>query len=53
MWLSARLLKRLLARKPKNLSFVEAASLLQAIEIADEGLERTAFFEGKIKVLYI
>ncbi|XP_010029188.2 2-methylene-furan-3-one reductase [Eucalyptus grandis] len=38
---------RLLALKPKNLSFVEAASLPAAIETAYEGLERTRFSSGK------
>uniref|UniRef100_A0A7N2L072 Enoyl reductase (ER) domain-containing protein n=1 Tax=Quercus lobata TaxID=97700 RepID=A0A7N2L072_QUELO len=39
--------ERLLALKPKNLSFVEAASLPLAIETAYEGLERTEFSAGK------
>ncbi|KAF8037520.1 hypothetical protein BT93_B0423 [Corymbia citriodora subsp. variegata] len=39
--------ERLLALKPKNLSFVEAASLPLAIETAYEGLERTGFSPGK------
>ncbi|KAL1807256.1 hypothetical protein DCAR_0833122 [Daucus carota subsp. sativus] len=39
--------ERLLALKPKNLSFVEAASLPLAIETAHEGLERSAFSAGK------
>ncbi|KAF8037524.1 hypothetical protein BT93_B0426 [Corymbia citriodora subsp. variegata] len=39
--------ERLLALKPKNLSFVEAASLPAAVETAYEGLERTRFSSGK------
>uniref|UniRef100_A0A2N9F2E6 Enoyl reductase (ER) domain-containing protein n=1 Tax=Fagus sylvatica TaxID=28930 RepID=A0A2N9F2E6_FAGSY len=39
--------ERLLALKPKNLSFVEAASLPLAIETAYEVLERTGFSAGK------
>ncbi|KAK3413233.1 hypothetical protein EUGRSUZ_I01801 [Eucalyptus grandis] len=39
--------ERLLALKPKNLSFVEAASLPLAIETAYEGLERAGFSPGK------
>ncbi|KAL8106322.1 hypothetical protein AgCh_029924 [Apium graveolens] len=39
--------EKLLALKPKNLSFVEAASLPLAIETAHEGLERSAFSAGK------
>ncbi|PQQ13545.1 2-methylene-furan-3-one reductase-like [Prunus yedoensis var. nudiflora] len=39
--------ERVLALKPKNLSFVEAASLPAAIETAYEGLERTEFSAGK------
>ena len=39
--------EKLLALKPKNLSFVEAASLPLAIETAQEGLERSAFSAGK------
>ncbi|VVA17703.1 PREDICTED: 2-methylene-furan-3-one reductase [Prunus dulcis] len=39
--------ERVLALKPKNLSFVEAASLPLAIETAYEGLERTEFSAGK------
>lgn len=37
----------LLAHKPKNLSFAEAASLPLTIETAYEGLERTGFSAGK------
>ncbi|KAB5545072.1 hypothetical protein DKX38_013184 [Salix brachista] len=37
----------LLALKPKNLSFAEAASLPLVIETAHEGLERTGFSAGK------
>ncbi|XP_057810979.1 2-methylene-furan-3-one reductase-like [Salvia miltiorrhiza] len=39
--------ERLLALKPKNLSFVEAASLPLAIETAYGGLESVKFSEGK------
>ncbi|XWS30352.1 hypothetical protein CRYUN_Cryun24cG0109900 [Craigia yunnanensis] len=39
--------ERLLAFKPKNLSFVEAAGLPLAIETAHEGLERCEFSAGK------
>ncbi|CAN6702700.1 unnamed protein product [Malus baccata var. baccata] len=39
--------ERVLALKPKNLSFVEAASLPVAIETAYEGLERVEFSAGK------
>ncbi|KAK7293298.1 hypothetical protein RJT34_16161 [Clitoria ternatea] len=39
--------ERLLAHKPKNLSFAEAASLPLTIETAYEGLERTEFSAGK------
>ncbi|KAI6700678.1 hypothetical protein NL676_015002 [Syzygium grande] len=39
--------ERLLALKPKNLSFAEAASLPMVIETAYEGLERTHFSPGK------
>ncbi|XVF60305.1 hypothetical protein PTKIN_Ptkin08bG0034600 [Pterospermum kingtungense] len=39
--------ERLLSLKPKNLSFVEAASLPLAIETAYEGLERSGFSSGK------
>ncbi|XP_008230612.1 PREDICTED: 2-methylene-furan-3-one reductase-like [Prunus mume] len=39
--------ERVLALKPQNLSFVEAASLPLAIETAYEGLERTEFSAGK------
>ncbi|XP_042019755.1 2-methylene-furan-3-one reductase-like [Salvia splendens] len=39
--------ERLLALKPNNLDFVEAASLPLALETAYEGLERAAFSEGK------
>lgn len=39
--------ERLLALKPKNLNFVEAAALPLAIETAYEGLERAGFSEGK------
>ncbi|KAH9708925.1 NADPH-dependent alkenal/one oxidoreductase [Citrus sinensis] len=39
--------ERLLAPKPKNLDFVQAAGLPLAIETAYEGLERTGFSAGK------
>lgn len=39
--------ERLLAHKPKSLSFVEAASLPLTLETAYEGLERTQFSAGK------
>ncbi|ONI19548.1 hypothetical protein PRUPE_3G284400 [Prunus persica] len=39
--------ERVLALKPQNLSFVEAASLPLALETAYEGLERTEFSAGK------
>ncbi|MED6213285.1 hypothetical protein PIB30_091706 [Stylosanthes scabra] len=39
--------ERLLAPKPKNLDFAEAASLPLAIETAYEGLERLGFSAGK------
>ncbi|XP_059449536.1 2-methylene-furan-3-one reductase-like [Corylus avellana] len=39
--------EKLVALKPKNLSFAEAASLPLAIETAYEGLERTGFSAGK------
>lgn len=39
--------ERLLALKPKNLDFVQAAALPLAIETAYEGLERAGFCEGK------
>nr|XP_043607490.1 2-methylene-furan-3-one reductase-like [Erigeron canadensis] len=39
--------EKLLALKPKNLDFVQAASLPLAIETAYEGLERAGFSEGK------
>jgi 2-methylene-furan-3-one reductase len=39
--------EKLLALKPKNLSFAEAASLPLAIETAYEGLERAGFSAGK------
>jgi 2-methylene-furan-3-one reductase len=39
--------EKLLALKPKNLSFAEAASLPLAIVTAYEGLERTGFSAGK------
>ncbi|PQQ03448.1 2-methylene-furan-3-one reductase-like [Prunus yedoensis var. nudiflora] len=39
----------LLAVKPKNLSFAEAASLPVAIETAYEGLERAQFSAGNVK----
>ncbi|KAM6549876.1 hypothetical protein CsatB_021552 [Cannabis sativa] len=39
--------EKLLALKPKNLSFVEAASLPVAIETAYEGLKRADFSAGK------
>nr|AFK35692.1 unknown [Lotus japonicus] len=39
--------EKLLAPKPKNLDFAQAASLPLAIETAYEGLERTGFSSGK------
>ncbi|XP_065876643.1 NADPH-dependent alkenal/one oxidoreductase, chloroplastic [Euphorbia lathyris] len=39
--------EKLLALKPKNLNFAEAAALPLAIETAHEGLERTGFSAGK------
>ncbi|CAI9767936.1 unnamed protein product [Fraxinus pennsylvanica] len=39
--------ERLLALKPKNLDFAQAASLPLAIETAYEGLERSGFSAGK------
>ncbi|KAH1205196.1 2-methylene-furan-3-one reductase [Glycine max] len=39
--------ERLLAHKPQNLSFAEAASLPLTLETAYEGLERTGFSAGK------
>ncbi|KAL5725163.1 2-methylene-furan-3-one reductase [Ranunculus cassubicifolius] len=39
--------EKLLALKPKNLDFIQAASLPLAIETAHEGLERTGFSAGK------
>lgn len=39
--------EHLLALKPPNLDFVEAASLPLALETAYEGLQRAAFSEGK------
>ncbi|KAJ7943639.1 2-methylene-furan-3-one reductase-like [Quillaja saponaria] len=39
--------EKLLALKPKNLDFVQAAGLPLAIETAYEGLERTGFSSGK------
>ncbi|KAL6187074.1 hypothetical protein ACLB2K_043189 [Fragaria x ananassa] len=39
--------ERLIALKPKNLDFAQAASLPLAIETAYEGLERTGFSAGK------
>jgi len=39
--------ERVLALKPKNLSFVRAASLPLAIETAHEGLERAGFAAGQ------
>ncbi|KAM5566773.1 hypothetical protein ABKV19_015081 [Rosa sericea] len=39
--------ERLIALKPKNLDFTQAASLPLAIETAYEGLERTGFSAGK------
>lgn len=39
--------ERLLAHKPQNLSFIEAASIPLAIETAYEGLERAEFSVGK------
>lgn len=38
---------KVLALKPKNLSFIEAASLPLAMETAYEGLERVGFSAGK------
>nr|GEU78724.1 2-methylene-furan-3-one reductase-like [Tanacetum cinerariifolium] len=39
--------EKLLALKPKNIDFIQAASLPLAIETAYEGLERAGFSEGK------
>lgn len=39
--------ERVLALKPKNLKFVEAASLPLAIETAHEGLERAGLTSGQ------
>ncbi|KAK1299010.1 Quinone oxidoreductase-like protein [Acorus calamus] len=39
--------EKLLALKPKNLDFAQAASLPLAIETANEGLERSGFSSGK------
>lgn len=39
--------EKLLALKPKNLDYAQAASLPLAIETAYEGLERTGFSPGK------
>ncbi|KAG5248340.1 2-methylene-furan-3-one reductase [Salix suchowensis] len=39
--------EKLLALKPKNLDFIQAAGLPLAIETAYEGLERTGFSTGK------
>jgi 2-methylene-furan-3-one reductase len=39
--------ERLLAHKPKNLSFIEAASIPLAMETAYEGLERVGLSAGK------
>ncbi|XP_076933288.1 2-methylene-furan-3-one reductase-like [Bidens hawaiensis] len=39
--------EKLLALKPKNLDFVQAAALPVAVESAYEGLERAKFSEGK------
>ncbi|GJZ94121.1 2-methylene-furan-3-one reductase-like protein [Tanacetum coccineum] len=39
--------EKLLALKPKNLDFIQAAALPVAIETAYEGLERAKFSEGK------
>lgn len=39
--------EKVLALKPKNLSFIEAASLPLALETAYEGLERVGFSAGK------
>lgn len=39
--------EKLLALKPKNLDFVQAAALPLAIETAYEGLEKAGFSEGK------
>ncbi|KAF3971882.1 hypothetical protein CMV_004553 [Castanea mollissima] len=44
--------EELLALKPKNLSFVEAASLPMAIETAYEGLERTEFSAGNLSLFW-
>mgnify|MGYP001581785167 CR=1 FL=1 len=39
--------EKLLALKPKNIDFAQAAGLPLAIETADEGLVRTEFSAGK------
>ena len=39
--------EKLLALKPKNLDFLQAAAIPLAIETAYEGLERAGFSEGK------
>lgn len=39
--------EKLLALKPKNIDFVQAAGLPLAIETANEGLERSGFSAGK------
>lgn len=39
--------EKLLAVKPKNINFAEAAGLPLAIQTAYEGLERTGFSSGK------
>lgn len=39
--------ERLLALKPPNLSFIEAAAIPAALETAYEGLERAEFSAGK------
>jgi len=39
--------ERLLALKPPNLSFIEAAAIPAAVETAYEGLERAEFSAGK------
>lgn len=39
--------EKLLALKPKNLDFIQAASLPLAIETAHEGLERAGLSPGK------
>lgn len=39
--------EKLLALKPKNINFAQAAGLPLAIETANEGLERAGFSSGK------